>query len=368
MKKLRSSPILLLFIVLAGCLAVSTKAAPVRARATLLSLYLRSDAIMIGRFDKKEDSGSNRVGDGFTVVTTKTFFDISTVIKGEPHKFVVIEDEEFRYQVQKAPGTSRDAVFSVGSDPSDIDNTPKPGDTVLLFLKSDGDSLILADEHDGIRKISPTDQSIYADRIKELTSIFEKGEAEPSKIAAWLVRCAEQRSTRWDGTHELMQGFRHLEWRQQKDSNSYERIDPTVSYVQGADAANALNNELKNALTQILVSSDFSVVSKSSELSDGDRELIALVKRWDPKTAANFLLSQLKSGAYTANENAGMMYKISELIGDSRSAELTRTYANATAKNSENAPPMQSRLNKMIDNFVRNAENELSRTDSSQLN
>lgn len=365
MKKLRSSPILLLFIVLAGCLAVSTKAAPVRARATLLSLYLRSDAIMIGRFDKKEDSGPNRVGDGFTVVTTKTFFDISTVIKGEPHKFVVIEDEEFRYQVQKAPGTSRDAVFSVGSDPSDIDNTPKPGDSVLLFLKSDGDSPILADEHDGIRKISPTDQSIYADRIKELTSIFEKGEAEPSKVAAWLVRCAEQRSTRWDGTHELMQGFRHLEWRQQKDSN-YEHVDPTVSYVQGADAANALNNELKNELTQILVSSDFSVNSKSSKLSDGDRELIALVKRWDPKTAASFLLSQLKSGAYTANENAGMMYKISELIGDSRSAELTRTYADSTAKDSENAPPMQSRLNKMIDNFVHNAEAELSRTEPAQ--
>ena len=57
-----------------------------RTHATLLSLYDRSDAVMIGRYDKREEFGSNRVGDGFTVVSLKTTFDISTVLKGDPQK------------------------------------------------------------------------------------------------------------------------------------------------------------------------------------------------------------------------------------------------------------------------------------------
>ena len=365
MKKFRSSPISLVFIVLTVSLAVSAKAMPVRARATLLSLFERSDAIMIGRFDKREDSGTNRVGSGFTKVTTKTYFDISTVLKGEPRKFVVIEDEEFRYQIPKGSDAPTDAVYIVGTDSGDLESTPKPGDTVLLFLKGEGDSLVLADEQDGVKKISAVDQSIYVDRIKELNSILENDDTDPSKVAAWLVRCVEQPATRWDGTHELMQGFRHLEWRKHKDQNGYERIDPSVSYVRGPEASNALSDDLKNSLTQILISSDFRVAAKSNELSDGDHELVALVKRWDPKTAANYLLSQLKSGAFTAHENAGMMFKIAELIGDSRFAEIIQNYRDA---NDGSSKASQMRLNKSLDIFIHNAENQLASSDTISSN
>jgi len=368
MKKLRSSPISLLFIAFAVSLAVGAKTTPVRARATLLSLFERSDAIMIGRFDKREDSGTNRVGSGFTQVTTKTYFDISTVIKGEPRKFVVIEDEGFRYQIPKGTDAPAEAVFTVGASQGDLDNTPKPGDTVLLFLKSEGDSLVIADEHDGIRKIQATDQNVYVDRIKELNSIFENGGADPTRVAAWLVRCAEQQTTRWDGTHELMQGFRHLEWRDQKDPNGYERIDPTVSYVRGPEASKALTDELKNALTQILISSDFRVGPRSNELSDGDRELVALIKRWDPKTAAAFLVSQLKSGAFTAHENAGMMFKVAELIGDKQSSEIVRSYRETKSSSSGLTKSGWIRLNQMLDNFIRNAETQLAGFDTISSN
>jgi len=375
MKKLRSSPISLILIVLIASMAMSAKATPVRARATLLSLYSKSDAIMIARYDKREDSGTNRVGDGFTAVTTKTYFEISTVIKGEPRKFVVIEDEEFRYQIQKGNDAPADAAFVVGVDSGDLNNVPKPGDTILLFLKNDGDAMTLADERDGVRKITPADQSIFVDRIRELNSIFENGDADSAKIAAWLVRCAEQPATRWDGTHELMQGFRHIEWREKADANGYERIDPSVSYVHGADAANALSSELKNTLTQILVNSDFSSLTKTAGISEGDRELIALVKRWDPKTAANYLLGQLKSRAFTAHENAGIMFKISELLGDSRSADITRVYGETTANDSASetisikmAASKADLLARTLDRFIRNAETALANSESIQFN
>ena len=369
MKKFRNSSISLVLIILSASLAVSAQAKPVRAHATLLSLFERSDAIMIARFDKREDFGTNRVENGFTIVTTRTFFDISSVLKGEAEKFVVIKDDEFRYQVSKGTEAPSDAVFSIGRDPHDGDDVPKPGDTVLLFLKKEGDSLVLADEYDGVRKVGAVDQAIYVDRIKELNSLFENGDADPSKVASWLVRCVQQPATRWDGTHELMQGFRHLEWREQKDVNGYERIDPTVSYIHGADAAKALGDEQKNALTQILVNSDLRSGVSAKELSDGDRELIALVRRWDPKTAANYLLSQLRSGAFTAHENAGLMWKISELIGDDRSGAIARSYRMVTAQESgRSTPGQENRLNKMIDSFVSNAENVLSTSEIAQSN
>src|SRR6476646_4288233 len=101
MAKSSQIAVLSLLLLLSACIpAAAQQERPVRFRMTLLSLYEKSDLIFIGRFDKKEDSGTNRVGDGFTAVTTKTYFDVSTVLKGEARKFAVLDDEEFRYQIQ----------------------------------------------------------------------------------------------------------------------------------------------------------------------------------------------------------------------------------------------------------------------------
>jgi len=329
MKKLASSPISLLLL-LTAMFAASIEAAPVRARATLLSLYVRSDAVMIGRFDKTQDASVERVADGYAKVVTRTSFDITSVLKGESTKFVNIDNEEFRYLVQTGNNLPREAAF-VGDLFSRGDYAPKPGDTVILFLSKNGDSFDFVDDSDGVRKIDPSEEGIFTSRISELNSIFENVAADPQKVAEWLVRCASEKATRWDGTHELMQGFRHLEWRSQKDPIGYDLIDPSVSYEKGADAASALTQPQQAALTQILISSDFALSDDKPSLDDGDRELISLVKRWDPSAAAKYLLGQLKCRAFSPHENAGMMYKIAELIGDGDAAKLARRYADINA-------------------------------------
>src|SRR5690348_6397169 len=130
MKKFGSSPILLILLLMAAAI-ISAAKSPVRARMTLLSLYTKSDIVAIGRFDKKEESGTNRVGQGFTMITTKTSFDIATVLKGEDRKFVIIEDEDYQYQTQQN-GIPKTAVF-VDENNARSDEI-KPGDTVVLFL------------------------------------------------------------------------------------------------------------------------------------------------------------------------------------------------------------------------------------------
>jgi hypothetical protein len=359
MNKLKSLHFLLVLIVVTATVLVNAKA-PVRARSTLLSLYTKSDVVAIARFDKKQEVGTNRVNEGFTVVTNKTFFDVSTVLKGEPQKFVTIEDEEFRYQVQQN-GIPRTSVFV--DDNNVREEEIRPGDTVLLFLQTDGESFVLADDRDGVRKISPVEQGVYSDRIKELNSLFETKPIDDAKVAMWLVRCAEHPATRWDGTHELLQGFRRDEWSKQKDS-SYVRTDSSVTFDRGREAAKVLTDGLKETLTQILISSDFVLASKSPTLSDGDRELIILVRRWNPAAAARYLIGQLKSRAFSSHENAGIMSKVTELIGDSRTSSVYRQYVDVDSA----ALDTTDYRTALLDKFIRIAEGELLRAANQREN
>jgi hypothetical protein len=73
MNKLKSLHFLLVLIVVTATVLVNAKA-PVRARSTLLSLYTKSDVVAIARFDKKQEVGTNRVNEGFTVVKHLSMF------------------------------------------------------------------------------------------------------------------------------------------------------------------------------------------------------------------------------------------------------------------------------------------------------
>jgi len=326
--------ILAFLLFLFAVLPVAAQAGgPVRFRMTLLSLYEKSDLIFIGRYDKKEDSGTNRVGDGFTVVTTKTYFDVSTVLKGDARKFVALDDEEFRYQIQpKNSGEApRDAVFIEDIGSYDADAQPKPGDTVLVFASGQDDSFELTDQRDGMKKVSPQDAEVFASRIGELIDIFVPGKTDPVQLADWLIRCAQEPVTRWDGAHELLQGFRRIDWQRQANSKTPDGFDPLVSDDLGRDAARTLTSEQKTELAHLLLDLQPASNASVAGLSSGDRELVSLIRRWDSSSVTRCLAAQLRSQAFTAHENAGFMFMIAELLGDARATSLARQYAEFSA-------------------------------------
>jgi hypothetical protein len=91
-----------------------------------------------------------------------------------------------------------------------------PGDRVLLFLNNDEDEgeegeLELVDYSDGLKKMTPEKLAAYEPRIRELNEIFSKAEPSYSEIVAWIVRCAEDPQTRWEGTYELLRSFQYLD-------------------------------------------------------------------------------------------------------------------------------------------------------------
>lgn len=293
-----------------------------RASATLLELYRMSDTVLLGRFDKRVEGKTTRVGDGYTVVSIDIHYDITTVLKGEPRKFLVLDDEEYRYQIPAAidGDAPRQAVFIDDIDNYDAESQPVPGDTVLIFLKRNGKALELADHRDGVRKISPVDAPLFSERIYELKSIFSAKKADIAAITEWLVRCAEEPATRWDGAYELLESFRQLDRNgktvQTAGAASYDRVE----------FARALTDRQKTELASILI------YRKGSEANfvRGDRELIELVRRWGGPTYATFVLDRIKYGQMTAVDNSFLMTMLAETIADRRAANLARLYSRLT--------------------------------------
>jgi hypothetical protein len=82
------------------------------------------------------------------------------------------------------------------------------GEVVLAFLdkrdKKDGyevPALSYGVKHD----LRATDYDIFKSRIREMQEFIHAGIAKENneKIISWLVKCAEQKCTRWDGVYEL---------------------------------------------------------------------------------------------------------------------------------------------------------------------
>jgi hypothetical protein len=88
-------------------LLVSTLISPMSASAsrcgermpvTLLSLYRSSQFIYIGTFDRTEEGEVSEDTAEYTVVPIKKSFSLSTALKGETKKMLVLEESEYRYK------------------------------------------------------------------------------------------------------------------------------------------------------------------------------------------------------------------------------------------------------------------------------
>ena len=79
------------------------------------------------------------------------------------------------------------------------------GQTLLLFLKrrDEGDGYALTDYRYAAKKLSDEHLKVYVRRIEELAAIVARGKPDAAEITEWLVRCAEEPATRWEGAYEL---------------------------------------------------------------------------------------------------------------------------------------------------------------------
>lgn len=135
-----------------------------------------------------------RVGDSVAVErrgilsTMNTALHLTSLLKGEEKEKVI----NLRHSVVGLPGWSPPIKY-------------EKDEVLLLFLKhgGGGDEYIALDDERAVQKLSEEDLKVYVRRIEELAAIMRSATPDEAAIAEWLVRCAEEPATRWEGAYEL---------------------------------------------------------------------------------------------------------------------------------------------------------------------
>jgi hypothetical protein len=338
---------------------------PVKEPETLLSLYQNSDSIYIATFDKTVDGEITESTADYTSIKISKHFSISSTLKGESRKFVAIEDTDYRYK--NIADTPEGPEMEEESEDPEASVELKPGDTLLLFLRDgEGDdeeaSPQLTDYRDGTKKLSMEEIGVYEARIKELNDIFSAKKVDEASIVAWLVRCAEDPVTRWEGTFELLQSFQSMEWREQAaeerkariargepveeeavetETPNEEAVETETANEEGEEEeevrknvdtsvfAKLLDANQKQNLANLLLDRPaLAADDKDTKIKQiaGDAELLELVKRWGDSRLVGFLLDRLRvnsSEPYIASQT---MTTISEILDDEKIKEIADKY------------------------------------------
>jgi hypothetical protein len=100
----------------------------------------------------------------------------------------------------------------------------KRGERFLFFLerREGGDGFEVNDEGYGVKALQPDELKVYRERIKELAAITRPEKEDKAALVEWLVRCAEEPATRWEGAYELQQSANALRWENERAARAAE--------------------------------------------------------------------------------------------------------------------------------------------------
>lgn len=308
---------------------------------TLLSLYRVSSEIHLGKFDRTEDGAVLEETEDYTSVELRKHFSITSTLKGEPRKFYVQTEPDYRYKsVEETPAESEEGAEEFA------EHILKIGDTVLIFLTRDKESgdIVPAHYRDGVKKIDAKDASSFERRVAELNVIFSRKKVDDAEIVAWLVKTAIDPVTRWEGAYELLAGYQGTEWRAERERmikekeqkgeaiEDWERedlvVDPEspehsrIAYVKLLTDAQK-RELLAAAVEPRQVSED---ETKLQALSEGDRTLIELVSRWGDRELARYLVDQLRANPEEQYSNAQLMGIIAKTLSSDRLESMSSRY------------------------------------------
>lgn len=359
----------------------SARRCPVKEPETLLSLYQNSDAIYVAAFDKTVEGEVVESNDDYTSVEIRKHFTISRTLKGESRKFFVIEDRDYRYrsvetQIEPEATVEEPDNAEPESEPAEeavveeqVESLPeveeefedsrelKPGDTLLLFLRNgeEGKAPILTDYRDGIKKLSTEKIGVYEDRINDLNSIFAAKKVSEARVLDWLIRCAEDPVTRWEGTYELLRSVRSKKWRDDAEQQIKARIAnglpveeqpvgndneaeveaKNAKYVDNDVFATLLDTNHKQTLANILL--NFKSETKGKEYTPGNRELVQLVAQWGDPRLIGFLLDGIRAGADDTSDTAEAMEMVADILKDDEVTRLSEQYGETAYESDDDA-------------------------------
>lgn len=350
----------------------AVRACPDEEPETLLSLYKKSDAIHRARFTGEEEAAPKPEGEGYSVAEISRHFDVFATHKGKSVDKVTVYDQRYIYDDQPVepavletnetviPESQNVPVEEEQAEPEHEEGEIgeegladlKPGDEVLLFLRKseEGDRLELTDFLGGAKKLDREDMAVYEARVKDLNTIFASKKPSAEKIVDWLVKCAEEKATRWEGTYELQRSFDALDYKKAREAEEKDAAKDSPDETEDPEVveedenlheyAEAMTESHQNALTDLFIAlSPSEKPAKKGEIMLGNLELMNLVTRWADKRVAPVLAEKIRSGAYDNWETLQMMNSIAKILGDKKLEKLAAEFEeNAYQDENEKLP------------------------------
>jgi len=298
-----------------------------------------------------------RVGDSVPVerqgvtTTMNTALHITSLLKGESEEKVV----NFQHP-----------VLSLGD--MNYASEYEKGDVLLVFLRrgEKGNYVPVGDER-GVQKLAADDLKVYVRRIEELAVIMRSEKPDEAALTEWLVRCAEETATRWEGAYELAFNVSPPQdppdEEEEADADETETDAETVNGEEteagddgdaaepesgAAESVDAESNGEEIVLTgslRVSLSTDFAALLTpaqkerltttlltAEELGEGEQLLIHLVGSWKDERLVPFMLKHLARMADKPPYHAAdMMRLVAHTLGDQTLIKFVANYNKTVA-------------------------------------
>jgi hypothetical protein len=230
-----------------------------------------------------------------------------------PNRAESVSEGKARLRISSVlKGSIDKRVIEVAYSPNMVCPAPPSyprGSTVIAFLdRSRGEKFFTTHGLSyGSKVLSESELVIYVERISEILEILSHGDSpeKEKQTTEWLVRCAEEPATRWEGAYELSPGGSLMSF--------YEKEEPH-------DFAAMITEEQKSRLSSALF--------RSTTISSEDFCLINLLKDDEGERLVVFILRYLKNVVndppYYTDQ---LMAFISDKLGNKEALELTREFS-----------------------------------------
>ena len=318
----------LVFVLLASVVLfrpAAVQACPVPMPQTLLSLYLNSDLIVVAEIVSEKDGTVTDDQEGYYFVEVARTLKISSTIKGKAPKEMTFTKSEYRDkspEPEKTTDLDEITDFAYGYRGN---AELKAGERYLLFFTKDEESgdYELTDDVSAVKGLSDRDLNVHKKRLKELQSILSlKKDRQLDAFTDWLVRLADEPSTRWDGVSDLESSFEALERADEEDLAKPFTLDEDYDSDSPAVARN-----LTDAQKEQLSSALFTELQQRGFEAGGYGSLSWLVRRWDKARLAAYAFGVLQGldASETAKIKAAIDF-LSEIVEDEQLSEIAQNY------------------------------------------
>ncbi len=299
--------------------SLTTCACPLAPPQPLRMLYTQSDLIVVARIGESAVAGKN---DHWELLKTELL--VSSTHKGKANGSVIQLYHWSYSQDRKLAGKY------------------KQDDTLLLFLKERKDTggYHVNDLSYGVKHLSDDDLKVYLDRISELATILEQDKPSHEEIVEWLVRCAEEPATRWEGAYEFALSTYALNSIDDSSADGEEEIVDEESTDDGQveEAGDAIiveeveEDEDADPVWVMLLTEEqkerlAKALYRASEVRENEALLVNIVATWHDSRLPTFLLSQLNLMADNAPLVArDLMQSLADILNDKKLSRLVAQY------------------------------------------